>query len=65
VPEPSATLVAMWREHPAEHWRLEGTVRFSLPPWTTESDVDRALGVVKRVVARGAASLFGASNSVA
>ncbi|MGZ3422469.1 MAG: cysteine desulfurase family protein [Polyangiales bacterium] len=65
VPEPSATLVAMWREHPAEHWRLEGTVRFSLPPWTTESDVDRALAVVKRVVARGAASLFGASNSVA
>ncbi len=63
VPEPSATLVAMFREHDEDHWRLEGPVRFSLPPWTTEADVDRALAIVKRVVARGAASLFGGSTT--
>ncbi len=63
VPEPSATLVAMWREHPAEHWRLEGPVRFSLPPWTREAEVDRAIAIVRRVVARGAAALFGASTN--
>jgi cysteine desulfurase len=63
VPEPSATMVAMFREHPAEHWRLEGPVRFSLPPWTTDADVDRALGIIRRVVARGAASLFGAPSN--
>jgi cysteine desulfurase len=63
VPEPSATMVAMFREHPAEHWRLEGPVRFSLPPSTTEADVARALSIIRRVVARGAASLFGASTN--
>lgn len=63
VPEPSATMVAMFREQPSEHWRLEGPVRFSLPPWTTDAEVDRALAIVRRVVARGAASLFGASTN--
>jgi len=63
VPEPSATMVAMFREHPAEHWRLEGPVRFSLPPSTTDADVDRALSIIRRVVARGAASLFGAPSN--
>lgn len=65
VPEPSATLVAMFREDPAEHWRLGGPVRFSLPPWTTEADVDRALSIVDRVLARGAAALFGADLAAA
>lgn len=63
VPEPSATMVAMFREHPGDHWRLEGPVRFSLPPWTTDADVDRALAILHRVVARGAASLFGAPSN--
>lgn len=65
VPEPSATLVAMWRDRPNEHWRFEGPVRFSLPPWTTEAEVDRALSIVQRVVARGAAALFGATTNPA
>ena len=59
VAEPSSTLVAMWREHRAEHWRLEGPIRFSLPPWTTAAEIDRAVAIVQRVVARGAAALFG------
>jgi cysteine desulfurase len=63
VPEPSATMVAMFREHPDDHWRLEGPVRFSLPPWTTEAEVDRALSIVQRVVARGAASLYGSPTN--
>jgi cysteine desulfurase len=61
VPEPSATLVAMFRDHPREHWRLEGPVRFSMPPWTTDADVDRAIEIVRRVLSRGADALFGAS----
>lgn len=52
VPEPSATLVAMFGEHPDEHFRYAGPVRFSLPPWTTEPEVDEALAVVARVLAR-------------
>ena len=60
VSEPSSTLVAMWRSEPAEHWRLEGPVRFSLPPSTTAAEVDRAVAIVARVAARGAAALFGA-----
>lgn len=63
VPEPSAAMVAMFREHSDEHWRLEGPVRFSLPPWTTEAEVDRALSILRRVTARGAASLFGAPSN--
>ena len=59
VAEPSSTLVAMWREHRSEHWRLEGPVRFSLPPWTTAAEVDRAIAIVQRVVSRGALALFG------
>jgi cysteine desulfurase len=63
VPEPSAAMVAMFRDHPDDHWRLEGPVRFSLPPWTTEAEVERALSILKRVAARGAASLFGAPSN--
>ena len=63
VAEPSSTLVAMWREHPAEHWRLEGPVRFSLPPWTSAGEVDRAIEIVERVIGRGAAALFGAAST--
>ncbi len=63
VPEPSAAMVAMFREHPQDHWRLEGPVRFSLPPWTTEAEVDRALAIIQRVVARGAASLYGSPTN--
>ncbi len=52
VPEPSATLSAMWGEHAGETWRLAAPVRFSLPPWTTAEDVERALALVRRVVVR-------------
>jgi cysteine desulfurase len=55
VPEPSATLVAMYGDHPEDHWRYAGPVRFSLPPWTTESQVDQALAVLDRVLARAGA----------
>ena len=59
IAEPSTTLVAMWREHPAEHWRLEGPVRFSLAPWTTSAHVDRAIAIVESVISRGADAAFG------
>jgi cysteine desulfurase len=59
VAEPSSTLVAMWRAHPAEHWRLEGPVRFTMPPWTTNAEVDRAFSIVERVLSRGADAAFG------
>jgi len=52
VPEPSSTLRAMWGAHPEEHWRFEGPVRFSLPPSTTDEEVDRALAIVRTVLAR-------------
>jgi cysteine desulfurase len=52
VPEPSSTLVAMYGEHPEEHWRYGGPVRFSLPPWTVDDDVDAALAILRRVLAR-------------
>lgn len=55
VPEPSATLVAMYGELPEEHWRYAGPVRFSLPPWTVEEQVDEALAILDRVLARGRA----------
>jgi hypothetical protein len=51
----------MFRDHPREHWRLEGPVRFSMPPWTTDADVDRAIEIVQRVLSRGADAMFGAS----
>jgi cysteine desulfurase len=63
VPEPSATLRAMWGAHPEEHWRFAGPVRFSLPPWTTVADVDEALARISRVIVRGAGALFGTSRS--
>jgi cysteine desulfurase len=52
VSEPSSTLRAMWGAHEDEHWRFGGPVRFSLPPWTTEGDVDLALARVAKVLAR-------------
>lgn len=52
VPEPSSTLVAMYGDHPDEHWRYAAPVRFSLPPWTTDDDVDAALAMIGRVVRR-------------
>jgi cysteine desulfurase len=52
VPEASATLTAMWADHPDEAWRLASPVRFSLPPWTSVEDVERALELVRRVVLR-------------
>lgn len=52
VPEPSATLVAMYGELPDEHWRYLGPVRFSLPPWTVDDDVDAALAIIRRVLER-------------
>ena len=52
VPEPSATLRAMFGAYPEEHFRYLGPVRFSLPPWTTPEQVDEALAIVDRVLAR-------------
>jgi cysteine desulfurase len=52
IPEASATLTAMWAEHGDEVWRLAGPVRFSLPPWTSDEDVERALQIVRRVAVR-------------
>lgn len=52
VPEPSATLAAMWGDRPDDAWRLQAPVRFSLPPTTTMAEVARALELVSRVVLR-------------
>lgn len=52
VPEASATLRAMFEANPDDHPRLLGPVRFSLPPHTTDADVERALERVARVVRR-------------
>ena len=48
--EPVAALLAL---HPTEPWRATSSVRFSLAPSTTESDVDAACAALSRVLARG------------
>lgn len=52
VPEPSPTLEALYLDRPDEHWRWLGPIRFSLPPTTTVDDIDRALAILERVLAR-------------
>jgi cysteine desulfurase len=55
-PEPSSTMRAMWGDAPAEHWRYEAPLRWSLPPETTHSEVDIALERFARVRARRTSS---------
>lgn len=45
---PSATIEAMWSGVEAERWRLRAPVRFSLPPWTSQEDAERAAAIVER-----------------
>jgi cysteine desulfurase len=49
LPAPSPGVRAMY---PAEPWRADGALRFSLGPETTDADVDSALAALDRVLAR-------------
>ncbi len=49
LPAPSPGVRAMY---PAEPWRADGALRFSLGPETTDADVESALAALDRVLAR-------------
>jgi cysteine desulfurase len=50
--EPSPVLLAMY---PHESWRASAALRMSFGPETTENELEKALGALKRVLARRAA----------
>jgi len=50
--EPSPVLLAMYAD---ESWRASAALRMSFGPETTETEVEKALGALKRVLARRAA----------
>ena len=49
VDEPSPVIRAL---SPAEPWRAESALRLSLGPSTTDDEIDRAIGILSRVIAR-------------
>lgn len=53
VSEPSPVIAAM---HPEEAWRASSTLRLSLGPETTDEDVERAMTVIRGVLARAETS---------
>jgi cysteine sulfinate desulfinase/cysteine desulfurase-like protein len=50
--EPSPVLLAMY---PGETWRASAAIRLSFGPETTENEVEIALEILRRVLARRAA----------
>ncbi len=49
VEEPSPVIAAMYPDAP---WRAESSLRLSLGPETSDDDVDGAVAILKRVIAR-------------